>query len=868
MLLYRPLLSAYRSVARPEARRFILRELSDPTLHAEPAELVDALAAAPDPSPLDEPLRLAAEVSLRASALKLRLTTRDAGRLSGGLWTALAGAKDIAQLAAAAPSADCSRSAGALLGDAARAIVAGASGLDRARALCALGDLGADVALPVLKDELGRETMPAAAAIGLARLGEDVVDALVLPAMQANGLARTAPWLGVLLAAQPPDRALPVALRLAKSAEPALREQGAIALGGLGAGALPALDLFAAERDPHVKLHAMWSLGRLGVPGGRDTLRRFFSASDAPLVRIAAIQAAGRSTAAQTQPFLEWALAKGSPEERAEALQSLVCLGVSGPAFVAAAQKAVASRHARLTLVGLLGLCVWSPPAAFDEIRRIFAAPASAEWFLATHALRYLRSDQTVPLLVRLFSAVKGTELEEVAADALCRHLDEAAARDALLARAAEGPPPGVLARTMVNLARHLADEHAASVTELVRKLLKPRLPAAVAGPLLGALGAFGDESDVPRLTAHLDGDAGADAVNALVLLMRAESAAALEKPLAGGPGPASARALVALWQLGRKDAAQRLAALANAIGGLPLAAQALSEMAASAALAPRVPRLLLLRELLAREGAPARPAPPPPSPPPPAAPPAPEIQEVLSRPRKVSLPAREAPRLSKPPPAGTGERVYRNLGKRLESVDGEGRSQALMLAGAVAVVVCVLLVALVRGGPASAGGSSEELRKLAGIPALYRDGRDPEEGAVSDGSVLESSGDPVVVRTRLRENMLTIVGRFRYGALRFVPGPPAEAELTGALLGGRTTVEFPRGKARVEVEGARTTVEIVRGKADLELRESTFVLAVKDGQARILRGSILMKTLFAGQSGEFLDGNPIGHFEDAAAGK
>jgi HEAT repeat protein len=944
MLLYRPLLTAYRTTTQAPARRFLLRELADPELHAEPDELLAEIDRVPGTCGADEPARLVVELALRERLIRLRLTTRDSARELGGLWTAHSDShREMMEQALIGDSRSAFGAAlGAALGSTAAALLDSSSGpLRSSMVLAIMGDLGEAASRALLERELASGERPAAAALGLSGLGPEIAARALVSAVESRGLDRCAPWLGVALGAAPCAATLELLERMASSSGPDLREQAAWALGAFGGlDVARALASFERESNPFVRLNAIRSVGRLGVPGGRATLRRFHAASDPETLRTAVVWAAGHSTAAEMQPFLERALASGAAEERAEALQALVSLGVQGPAFIERARAAVGSHHGRLVLNGLLALCVWAPDDAFAHVRQVFAGAPGPQWFFATYALRYLRTDQTVSLLLRLVRTARGSELEEIAVSALCRHLHEPGALDALLAIAREGASPVVLHRIMQDIARHLPQEQVETALAVIRPLLKPGLDASLAGPLLVALGSLGGAADLPLLAAHTGGPAATAAVHAIELVDAPGIDEVLVPIARRGRTAVSGAAVVALFRRGSPEAPELLGRWAASREASGEAARCLVEMALSARCAPVVPAMAHLCAAL-RESRPARerserpsgtdlqrprparerserspmpvaeaapaalpaspglPPPPPPRQQPPSRPPAapaqapPQVeaarpatppatpsparcpqapqgsrfQAALSRPRRP-IASKPVGAIRKGPAPGTGERLYREMGGTLRDLESGLRSprrrKALFAGAALALVVLGGLGFKVHSDRI-ARASPDELGRFSRYPPLFRADVDPGDGPVKDDEVVEgTTAAPVKLVTRIRDNTLTLRGKFRFTGVSFKRELPPTSHLEGKLLTGSMDVEFPRGSARIAVEGARTTVEVVNGRATFEMKESTFILTVAAGSARIMRGVISMCTLTAGQSGEFLDGTPMGRIEDA----
>lgn len=896
MLLYRPLLSAYRQTSLASARRYLLREFADPQLHAEPDELLRELERNRDVGLLEEPARLNAEVSLRERFLKLRLTTRDPARSSGGMWTqhstnASLGVWVRQELSAA----KLARAAGHWIGGPGEALTRTVPGDERVRVLASLGEMGSEVAYETLKDELVSGPMPAAAAMGLSRLPGEEGHAALLPAVQARGLAQCGVWLGAALARMPSHATTPLFTRLATSDDKALREQAAWAVGSYAEqNPRELIAMFNGEKEPFVRLNLISSMGRLGVPGGVASLRKFTTPTDPVMLKTAALKAAGRAAQPDARAFLEEALRSKEPEEVAEALQSLVGLGTPGASYIEAARQAASSRHGRLMLVGLLALAIWAPDEAFSRVRDTFASPPSTQWFLAAYVMRYLKTDQTVSLLGRLCTTSHGSDLEEIAVSSLCRYLDDPAALTSLFALARAGTTPLVMNRMMTDIARHLPPQHAPQAAATIRELLATDLDPAIAGPMLVALGSLGGAHDLPQLYPFLKGPAAVSAIHGIELINEPEAAEALVALAAGPTSPAAEAAIVALFRLGDRRSATHFERLAGAADDTPSAARCFTDMAVSVRCIKDTSRLSRLYEALsltAKELAPTAAEL--------QATPAPAVQtgeepgdvdlvseairaaEEAARPksfesalqtRRKTVRGVKALAINQAAPTASGSMVYRDLGKHLKAPDADEAAstralQRKVLAGLTGVLVLISAFAFVRHRSSQqAAPDVAEAARLASFPSLYKMGTgDPDAAIVKAGdTVTGTRKDAVRLANRIPENMLATTGRLRIDDVTMSSTLPLTSDIQVGLLDNSIELRWPRGTARIVVEGSRTTVDVNAGHVRIEMKESTFLLYVISGQVKTLRGTTVMKTIEAGQGGEFLEGNTIGRVDEA----
>jgi hypothetical protein len=77
--------------------------------------------------------------------------------------------------------------------------------------------------------------------------------------------------------------------------------------------------------------------------------------------------------------------------------------------------------------------------------------------------------------------------------------------------------------------------------------------------------------------------------------------------------------------------------------------------------------------------------------------------------------------------------------------------------------------------------------------------------------------------------------------------------------LSGELRLQFPSGQAYIAIQNTRTTVVVDQAMAKVAIVDGLLKISVELGQVRIFRGNIPMKTMKAGETGEFLDGNPLG---------
>lgn len=712
MLLYRPLIRAYQHAVYSPIRRYLLRELAEPLLHADFEETLEELARTRDVSLVSVPERLAAQVQLEERLVGLRLTSGDVARQQGGLWTQLARRAHAEWLQHPLAVPDLSRAAGSLIGATARELLGATSGVPRARALAAIGDLGTTTALGPLADELSAGAMPGPASIGLARLGS--ADAsLVLPrAVKARGLDALGPVLGFALRKLAYAPMLPLLETLLAHPSDEVQEQGCWALGGYPPDVAESLAARVKEgADPFVRVTLLTSLGRLGAPGGLARLEKLVKPGDSELVHLSLIRAAGWSRDPLAHEHLARMLRAGTAEQRAQALESLLVSGVPGGPFLAGARSAATSECERLALHGMLALVLWSPGDAYGELKKVFAEPASWRWYCATYALRYLISPRSARLLRRVRDVVAGSDLEDVVVDALGRHLELPGVLESLLDVLAGEPRPPIVSRIASDLARHLPASRAEEAADGLRKLLRARPPPRTPGPLLEALGALGTPEDLETLVGLLDGPAAVHAVRGLELLMNETATGPLESLIQRAPPDVRDAAILALFRMGDTAAADHVCRLA-ADGEPAAATRLLSEMSVTVRNVPSVPRLALLHSRLAtaaRES--ARPAPGAPAAElvpmeSPVRPPALSLanlgRAMEERSSSLATPG-PTPPVSNPDSrptvmagslaAGTGDRVYRALAGHFGKLAGADRRMSeVLLAGLIALVLAAVV--------------------------------------------------------------------------------------------------------------------------------------------------------------------------------
>ncbi|MBI4864157.1 MAG: HEAT repeat domain-containing protein [Candidatus Riflebacteria bacterium] len=892
MLLYRPILAVYQETRDPCVQRWLLRELACPQLHAEPDELLEMVRTCPlvaDPHRAIASERLAAEVSLAERNLRLRLTTRDPVRVQGGLWTSQASGRVLVRwMSSHASAGELTRAAASWIGPIALQALGRSSGPARELVLMALGCLGPELALPLLGEEVVSGAAPGAAAVGLSLLDHPASAGALFQAVQARGLEVASAWLGLALSRLGSPETAPRVGRLARSPGVELRVEAARALEGFGSAELPdLLDPLMKERETVVRLHLFTSLARVDAPGGVATVMRLMRPGDHSAVRVAAIKAIRRVGDEEAIAFLDEVLTTGTPIEQAEALEGMVCLAVDPARWLARARQLAGSNHGRSLLVGLLALTVGAPEEASRRIGEILSELPSDRWFLAAYPLRYLKSDQTVPALRRLCPAVAGTDLEEIAVSAMCRHLTEPGAVAGLLELIRPTTREAVVRRILADLARHLTQEQAPEVAAALREKLDPRMPSTHAGPLLIALGALGTPGDLPTLVSFAGSAAVTAAIQGMELLMDPAAGPTLDDLVRVGRPGARDAALVALFRLGLESAGSHLNTLMRAEGGESAVARPLTEMALLVRCSASVSRLALLHRTLtdrAREpsdrgeaivaeltGAAAGPtallgaALP-------ATGPGKNLDQVLSRPREGApaadaggpLPALGAAARPLPEAAlqGSAQDLYRTLGTHLTDLGWQGGTVVkIALPLVLLVVLAVLGVSLGTARQRSVGPAASPGATGLALPPLLRvdgSGRALRPGDVIEGTVVV----PVQLATRLPENRIHLVGRLRVVDVQARPENPRSAEYRLALLSGTARIDFPRGRSRVWVETEHSTVVVGPGSVSLDLSSGSLVVTVSRGAARATGPDGSGLTLRTGHRARFRAGRLDGRVE------
>jgi hypothetical protein len=441
----------------------------------------------------------------------------------------------------------------------------------------------------------------------------------------------------------------------------------------------------------------------------------------------------------------------------------------------------------------------------------------------------------------------------------------------------------------MQDIARHLPPQRANEASNEIRGLLKPDMDPAYAGPLLIALGSLGGWEDIPMLASYMKGPNAVEAIHGIELINDPESAPMLEE-IAKGPGsPASEAASVALFRLGVRSASDHLERFAGAADDTPSAARVFYDMALSVRCIRDTSRLSRLYDALSEivKTLPAE-APKDARPKPviaaggqagdvdlvseamaaaeEAVRPPPDFHQVLTT-RRKTVRGLQPLAINQASAAGSGSGLYKDLGRHMKDLGPEesGKSTALKVLGGLTLVL--LLVTGLAGYRSYMqkleGPHAIEASRLASFPPLYREGGDPEAGEIKVGDTVQGTREkPLRMVNRIPVNVLAATGRLKIEKVDFPAQLPLRCELHARLLDGAVEIRFPRGTATIIVEGARTKCEI-EGHARLDLLGSTFQLAVISGTVRTLRDSIVIKTLQAGQGGEFLDGNPAGRIED-----
>jgi len=598
MLFYRPLLAAYRAAELPEIRRFLLRELVNPRLHSEPEETLRCLGSPNDSVGVD-PNRFLAELKLSERLLRLRLTSGDlAHEATLGLWTAVKQSRSQVTIRLVrGPSHKTMAKAGEILGPVGQGLLTKTKGEARGLVLTALGQLQQEQFLPQLTAELVSGDLPGSAAIGLTGFSSQDAAAALFSGVQARGLDASAAWLGPSLVELAFPTVIPLVTRLCRSQSVHSREQAAIALESFGAAGIQELLAgFDASDAPVVRLNLLKSIGRVSSGASVKAIRTFCSPRDPEILRVTAIQAAGHAPGSEPLEYLTQSLLSSSPAERAEALEALICKGVTGPAYVEEAYKSSLSDHNRLSLVGLLALVVWDPNRAFDRVMDAFKERSAARWYSATYALRYLQSESSATFLGQICKLAQGTELKEIAVSALARHLHESSVLDLFLGAIDEETEPIVGERIVGDLIRLLPAVRANEAAAVLRVKLDGLLAPSVRGHVLTALGALGTPEDLPLLVSGA-AIAPQGAMRGMELLNDPSCIEPLQALAASDSVKVRQTAIVALFRLGHFASVDLLKELTTS--SPDAAAQAFFQMALSVRYINHLPRLALLRKAL-----------------------------------------------------------------------------------------------------------------------------------------------------------------------------------------------------------------------------------------------------------------------------
>jgi len=877
MLLYRPLIAAYRDTPRRGIRDYLLRQLKSPRLHAEPEEVLEALADRPDEEILTDAIRLDAELELQAQLTQLRLTTCDPDRRMGGLWTSVAAGRSLVTW-----TLERDRVLDSLpwLGAALNPVLDGpreTSPAEQAWSHVCRGIGRTSSGVDRLVHELIEGTMPAAAAVGIATTGDRTHAGVIIRAIQRRGLKISAPWLGVLLSRLAGDETVPILGRLVRSDHHPLESQAAYALGFFSPDqARDAIRKLMPVRDPEVRLNLLTSLGRLDDQGLGPILLSLTHPDDPDLLRVAAIRSLGLLGLESGSELLTSVLETEAPVRRAEALEAAVLWPDAGAIFLDHARQAVRSNVERLQLAGLLSLIRWSPEEADSNIHEVFAQPASRQWFMATFALRYLRSSNGVALLVRLADRARGTDLEELALSSLCRYLDDPAALTFLIDHIQGDVRPFLIRRVLSELARHTPVEHAHESAEALRTILRQSDLNAVDPSFYVALGALGDDSDLEILLSHLASphttSAGlVAALEGIELLMSAPDLPELKLVSEHDDPDVRTRALLTRFRLGDLETIPILeswgreprSGTPEGARGIGHAIQTARDMLVTAMCMGRVSRLARLvacltrRELTRSENDDSR-----------VTTPVENVRPVTLRTptseglpgilqeRRPVLKSMRIPEIGDGKPAARSTFLYRALGNHNRgenlSKDRPWIAPALVAISALALVVVTSFTTITRDP------EPQVLPKPISQPVI--------EAWISRGSLTGSrvrSGelltgrpaDPVVVYLGFLDNIVAIRGRATATSVERAFGGPRDSRLVLAMHDGELEASLHRGRSSVRIEAAEVAVEIRAGRVKLSLQAEGLTVEVQRGSA-LIEDLVGERTeVFEGRVGRFMKG-------------
>jgi len=892
MLFYRPLLWFYGEATPGPARRTVLRNLLNPLLHCDPEEILEHLNSVDEEEIESSPDRLFAEVAFREQRVQVRLMAQDPWRKMGGRWTSLTVGQSLEWMRMETSLPQIAAAVGQELGPVALELLDKISGPARALLLAALGDLGSEVGLSPLRSELLRGQNPGPAAVGLGRLGTPEAADCLLPAVQSRGIDKCEPWLGLALATLASAQLIPLLTRVARSDSPTLREQAARALEGYGAHDITSvLEVLGKEKDPYNRMSLFLSLARLGVPGGVDTLRRLALKGDAEFVRVATIRAAGAAVEGDVRGFLEPILQNGSPIERREALEALVCREHDGAPFLEEARAAARSLHPRTMLTGLLALSVWAPEEAFSLVSEILSRQdCSEQWSQAVFVLRYLKTDQTAPLLTHLCRAAAGTELEEFALTSLARHLSVPGVAETLISLIDEKLAYGTARKILEEISHHLPIAQADEAANRIRERLTLALDPLVTGELLVALGALGSEEDLPRLSPYLSTPMAVAAIRSIELLRTEQADQVLMGEIESDRPEVREAAILSLFRLGNLGSIEHLRELASSPADRPRAAHLLLEMGLAVRCSKRVPRLLSLYKTLCERiaepvvstsASKANSKPRPDAPPTSAdtswwdsKPDEPKIVQPLglqsvmqtTRPFKLSRP-QTLPTLSGKPSRRSD--LYRSLIR--DPSGGEAASHSprlkLILTFVAVVVVSILLKygTMESSVPKTVDTRPNPVQIRSSALLCYASG-ERSGSAVSGGDVIKASlKTPITLRSGSLENSLVVLGRLKIATLEPIATHLRDMVIATELLEGCLKVDFNGEQSKIRVEADRSVVDISRGKVRLSLNDGSLTVFVYYGQAQVLVYPGDQVTIHVGQRATFRKGKAVGRTESFA---
>lgn len=427
-------------------------------------------------------------------------------------------------------------------------------------AVVALGRLGDRRAAPAIAATLTRsQPIAVAAAAALARIGDPLAHAALLPLLAHQDAAVRQAAIGALNSLGHPDLGTHV-LGLLASGDPTLRESAVRIAGYFGfPDAIDALIARAADPVEGVRRAAVEHLPYLDDP--RATAALASAVRDpSPKVRAAAAQALAHVPRATAEPALLAASADDDAWVRYYAVRALGALGAGAPRLAGVAD-ADPAMHVRIAAIEALAAA-----ASADSTDVLLAHASGPVPDLAAAAVRALGRSADPRASSALRSALRSADASvRLAGVTALRHAGTSDATAALQWTAAADEDDAIALAAvdaLGALARCGGQDPAAAVAALLASTAEPRTRDAAIAALsrLPDTGIEGVAAGLRHALPHVR----RATIAALGRMQRPEASAAIRTALDDGDAGVREAAIVALERLGARGVGRTLARMAN----------------------------------------------------------------------------------------------------------------------------------------------------------------------------------------------------------------------------------------------------------------------------------------------------------------